>query len=443
MCSDNVPFDAPPAMHPSIVLAGNGSFRNHGCEAIARGTIELLRRTFGSALELSYAAHNSREETEAELSSLGYADVRALPFCPPIRRGSRPWVEYHVNRRLGTSFPALFEGLRETICEADAVLSIGGDNYSLDYGYPERFLQFDRFVLRQSRPLVYWCASVGSFSADPVFEQRMRSHLGRVPAILARESSTVAYLRSVGIAHNVRLVADPAFAMQASRPGASRFAVDRDHFVGVNFSTTVARRADRRRKGSIGVTEAGRCAAGHPSFKGSPKTYDQMCRSHAAMTVALMGLCDGNLVFVPHVTGGAHCDHRFMTRVADHVERLGHERPLVVPPTLTAPEYKWVISRARIFIGARTHATIAAFSSGVPTAALSYSLKAHGLTRDMYDSEEYCIPAEQVCPERIVSVARSLITNEELLRARLQQRSQTMIDRTFRAGEILAELLET
>jgi colanic acid/amylovoran biosynthesis protein len=42
-------------------------------------------------------------------------------------------------------------------------------------------------------------------------------------------------------------------------------------------------------------------------------------------------------------------------------------------------ELKWVLARLDWFAGARMHATIGAFSSGVPTLGLGYSDKAYGV----------------------------------------------------------------
>jgi colanic acid/amylovoran biosynthesis protein len=41
-----------------------------------------------------------------------------------------------------------------------------------------------------------------------------------------------------------------------------------------------------------------------------------------------------------------------------------------------------------MFVGARTHATIAAYSSCVPTLVVGYSVKARGIARDIFGSEE-------------------------------------------------------
>ena len=47
-----------------------------------------------------------------------------------------------------------------------------------------------------------------------------------------------------------------------------------------------------------------------------------------------------------------------------------------------------IISKCRFFVVARTHATIAAYSTGVPTIVISYSVKSRGIARDLFGDEK-------------------------------------------------------
>ena len=53
-----------------------------------------------------------------------------------------------------------------------------------------------------------------------------------------------------------------------------------------------------------------------------------------------------------------------------------------------------------MFIGARTHSTIAAYSSGVPTLVVGYSVKAKGIAKDLFGTEEnYVLPVQALKEE--------------------------------------------
>jgi len=413
------------------MLAGNGSFVNRGCEAIALGSMEILDRTFDKNLKVIYCAHGTVDECMQDVVQLGPARWQALAFTRSAPRWSRKWGEFQANKRLGTSLPGLFGHLDKPMREAAAVICIGGDNYSLDYGLPDRFFQFDRRVIRNRRPLIYLGVSVGPFSSNRTYEKMAAAHFGRVDAILARESATVDYLRTLSITRNVHLVADPAFLMAAVPPDPTKFCFDRTGFLGVNLSSDVGDKLAQSRaiEAERGLTESDTMAASREQvYDAYAKVIDRLARES--------GL---NIVFIPHVSGIEHSDFVFMSRIAERMEYLGMQLPYCVPDTLSAPEYKWIISRARVFIGARTHSTLASFSSGVPTISLSYSLKSSGISRDMYGSDVFCIPGSQVSVERLVDALRLLLNEESEYREKLINRAATMGQRASRAGVILAE----
>lgn len=60
-------------------------------------------------------------------------------------------------------------------------------------------------------------------------------------------------------------------------------------------------------------------------------------------------------------------------------------------------QQKYIISQCSYFIGARTHATIAAYSTCVPTLVVGYSVKAKGIAKDLFGTyENYVIPVQEL-----------------------------------------------
>ena len=64
------------------------------------------------------------------------------------------------------------------------------------------------------------------------------------------------------------------------------------------------------------------------------------------------------------------------------------ERVFALPDDLKAPEIKGYIARMRMLVTARTHASIAGYSSFVPTLVIGYSVKAKGIAKDIYGTDE-------------------------------------------------------
>ena len=64
-------------------------------------------------------------------------------------------------------------------------------------------------------------------------------------------------------------------------------------------------------------------------------------------------------------------------------------------------------------MGARTHSTIAAYSSDVPTLVIGYSVKSRGIATDLFGSyENYCLPVQELSePEALIKGYEWIIHN--------------------------------
>ena len=68
-------------------------------------------------------------------------------------------------------------------------------------------------------------------------------------------------------------------------------------------------------------------------------------------------------------------------------------------------ELKGYISQCRFFIGARTHATIAAYSSCIPTLVMGYSVKSRGIAKDLFnDYAHFVVPVQDLESKEISPV---------------------------------------
>jgi polysaccharide pyruvyl transferase WcaK-like protein len=109
---------------------------------------------------------------------------------------------------------------------------------------------------------------------------------------------------------------------------------------------------------------------------------------------------------------------------------------------LSAGQIKWVISRCGVFAGARTHSTIGAISSAVPTLSLAYSRKAWGLNEDLFGTVDYCIGPEEMTPEAITERLARLAAEGDRVRERLSSSLPEIKARAYAAGDHLKESLE-
>ena len=96
----------------------------------------------------------------------------------------------------------------------------------------------------------------------------------------------------------------------------------------------------------------------------------------------VLACTDHDIVLVPHVVtrpGHFESDIEACHAAAACISRKLQDRVSVTPAFQDPRHVKWIISHCDWFCGTRMHSTIAALSSGVPTAAISYSDKTLGV----------------------------------------------------------------
>lgn len=92
--------------------------------------------------------------------------------------------------------------------------------------------------------------------------------------------------------------------------------------------------------------------------------------------------------------------HVNLNEVMDYVLRMLKEQfkdndRVVMIDDNNCMALKGIISKCKLFVGARTHATIAAYSTCVPTIAVGYSIKARGIARDIFGTEKNYVVSVQ------------------------------------------------
>ena len=127
---------------------------------------------------------------------------------------------------------------------------------------------------------------------------------------------------------------------------------------------------------------------------------------------------DMSVLLIPHVVplngDSKNNDADYMRPVVDSLSDLG-SRVRMMDSALNAAQIKQVISQCRFFIGARTHATIAALSSIVPTVSIAYSIKAKGINQDLFGHQDAVIESAEVSQTSLLAGLEWLHTHEQEL----------------------------
>ena len=241
----------------------------------------------------------------------------------------------------------------------------------------------------------------------------MSDHLNSVTSIFARETATINYLRSIGIEHNVVKMVDPAFAMEPREPVGGAGSYNLSHSIGINLSPLMARY----------------CSHG-----------DETAWLGRAVDIvsALDRQFNNPILLIPHVVEDNSDDWSFLEKVR---EAVGSPKVCLLAKEYSAAELKWFISKLLLLAAARTHATIAGFSSGVPTITFAYSTKAFGINQDIYGHQDLCIHPDQLCAEVVYSKIKYVVDNNSDIKQHIAKMSRMMVQDAFNAGKILKEVI--
>jgi polysaccharide pyruvyl transferase WcaK-like protein len=283
----------------------------------------------------------------------------------------------------------------------DFFLSIGGDNYC--YGEQPGIYEIDRCIKKAKKKLVLWGASIGEEDLSPAKIEDLKGF----DLILARESLTFDILKKNGIV-NVKLCADGAFTMDKEELPLPE-GWQEGNTLGFNFSPLVWKK-------------------NKDSFQAA-KNLVQHILDTTNMAVAL----------TPHVIEPGNDDFECLTAFYEEFKTTG--RVLLLPNDLNAIQYKGYIARMRFFIGARTHATIAAYSNFVPTMVLGYSVKSKGIAKDIFGSERLVLGLEKISnTELLIASFEELQRDEHEIKALLALRIPEIKKMSMKAADYLFEL---
>lgn len=365
----------------NVLLYGNGTAGNHGCEAITRGTIAVLGG------EHDYIVHSAGREDDIRYGLDQLAQI--LPAAEPVKKDLRFLLAYLKMKLTGvyTDMDGLSHvpGIRRAARTCGVALSVGGDNYC----YPGTSIYgwLNREYRRNGVKTVLWGCSV---EPDVVAEPEKAKDLAGYDLIVARESISWEALRRVQ--KNTVLAPDPAFAMEP-RVCPLDPRLESGNVIGINIS---------------------------PMIISSEKASGMAYENYRRLVAHILETTDSFVALIPHVVWASNDDRTVLRKLW---EDFGRDERLILVEDHTAPELKYIISRCRMFVGARTHATIAAYSSCVPTLVVGYSVKARGIARDLFGTEEhYVLPVQQLSRgDQLIDAFDWIARREEEIRAHLKR----------------------
>ena len=377
--------------------AGSG---NHGCEAIVRSSVKMIGE---DACLFSVNPDQDREYGIGEI----VADIQH-DFDRPIKRYTLPWLISGICGKLTGSVCAevyfMKKGLVDAVGAGDVAFSIGGDNYCYP-GTDVLGAQNSLFRKKGAKTVLWGCSVEPSLMDNPEIARDMASY----HVIVARESISYEALKRVN--PNTVLYPDSAFTLdRCDLPLPEGW--KEGNTIGINVS---------------------------PLILNSSQNAELVLQAYGNLIQCILDRTDCTVALIPHVVWKTNDDREILRHFYNQFQDTG--RVLMIEDH-NCMELKGYIARCRMFVGARTHATIAAYSSCVPTLVLGYSVKSKGIARDLFGTEEnYVLPVQQLkCEDELANGFLWLMEKEPEIRSHLQKIMPDYIARAARAGEAVKDL---
>lgn len=385
----------------NIMMFLHNGCLNRGCEAIVRSGANIITQRMNYANVNVASFRPSTDVIIPKINNIYDGNSKK------IKRYTIPWFISAVRIKLfndeSYAWRKINDNIIKHIDENDICLSVGGDAYC--YGEQDGWYEIDRIIKKKGKKLVLWGCSIGE---EDMSENKMKD-LKRFDLILARESLTYDMLKERGF-KNVKLCADGAFTMEKKELPLPK-GWKEGNTIGLNFSPLVLNRNEKSGK--------------------VIKEFIKYILENTDMTICL----------TPHVTEENNDDYELLYNY--YKEFKNTNRVIILPNDLNATEYKGYISRMRFFIGARTHATIAAYSTYVPTMVLGYSVKSRGISKDIFGEQKLVLGIEEISDiERLKNNFEEMKREEKEIINKLKKSIPKIKEMSYKAGDYLAELVE-
>lgn len=382
----------------NYILYNHGGSGNHGCEALVRTVSNLV-----DTVDAVYS------EAPAEDEKYGLKEiVDIVPACSEYSKLSFGFFKAYLNLKMkgdyfGIDVLPYLKAIKSMPDEVTEI-SVGGDIYCYE-DYP-KFIRLHEKISEKHKSALVGCSLEKKLFENPIFVEDMK----RYNLITARESLTYNYLLDAGV-ENVKLIPDSAFTLKEEKVDFPD-GFDASDVVGINISPLVLRKEQ-----SSGIVE---------------ENFVRLIRYILEKTNYTVAL-------IPHVVWPDNDDRTALRRLA---EIVGENKRVVLVGDCNCMRLKGYISKCRFFVGARTHATIAAYSTCVPTLVLGYSVKSKGIAHDLFGTDKnYVVPVQSLTkPEDMTEAFKWLEENENSIREHLREIMPDYIKSAYALGEAIKSI---
>lgn len=392
-------------MKKNILIVLNSIMYNRGSEALIRGLTTICKKYYKDA----YITLVSGEENFS--SGINIENVDS--YCKKINYSSKSVMHYIVAVLKRIKMKKLivklqYSKLKKIAQGQDIIIIIGADNYDITYGIQEQMNELHTYLRKNTKAkmILYDCSI-----AERDITDTLKRDLKNFDIVTVRETISRDNIKDIIKENKLYVFPDPAFVMASEEVKLPEVFNKGTGVVGINVSNLIT------------------------SPKYGSKSED-ILNAYTNMIDYILANTEKNIVLIPHVMNNAD-----LGTLSKLYERYSNNNRiyLITDETLNAKQLKYIISKCDLYVGARTHSTIAAYSTNVPTLVLGYSIKSKGIAKDIFGTyDNYVLPVANLDSDQyLVNGFKWLYSNQENIRETLSNVMPEYIKKAEKISEVL------
>lgn len=387
-----------------IVLYMHSGSKNHGCEAIAR----TIRNNIKSDNKVELCSNKKQEDIAFGLDTIFDNIMDRKKISKYSFTNICAKLISIITKNKNFYYKKLYREFLEHIQEGDLAISIGGDTYCYD-GLPQMLRYLNQKINdKKAKTALIGC----SIEPNKLKNKELVEDLKKYSLICTRESITYQALMEAGIDKNTKLIPDSAFTLPTAPITLPENFIE-GKTIGINVSPLI-----------------------QTLENGKNITY----KNYVELIRYILEKTKDNVALIPHVLWKDNNDLEPLTQLYDEFKDTNR---VVLIQEENCMKLKGYIAKCRIFVGARTHATIAAYSSQVPTLVVGYSVKAKGIAKDIFNTyDNYVLPVQDLKqPEDLTKAFKWIVEHEKEIQQILKKQMPEYIQKVEQLNEEITKLL--
>lgn len=322
-------------------------------------------------------------------------------------------------------------------CDAAVDIS-GGDSFSDIYGAKrfDNMYRQKKLVLDLQIPLILLPQTYGPYKSESLFER----------ASWVSKKARLAWARDANSFEVLKQLLGSSFDPEIHIQGVDvAFGLNPDSISG-DLSPELEKMLDDKSRPSpiVGINVSGLIYNNPESAREQYGLKIDYKRLMIDLVELFLDNTDCRIVIVPHVVDKIGHYESDLSACEDLADRFagGTNRISIAPGDLTAAKAKGLIAKMDWFCGTRMHATIAALSSGIPTATIVYSDKAKGVFATC-DQERFVFDPRILSAEEIAEGVIAAYNQRDSTREELREVTRRIKKQAMEPFHLISRLLES